>query len=75
MKRILGFVLALVLLAGLSVPAAAQEPLKLTMYFPVNVGGSAAQLISSPMMALAKASAASVIGPSPPALPLVQVAG
>ena len=47
MKRILGLVLALVLLAGLSVPAAAQEPLTLTMYFPVNVGGSAAQLISS----------------------------
>lgn len=47
MKRILGLVLALVLLAGLSVPAAAQEPLTLTMYFPVNVGGSAAQLIGS----------------------------
>lgn len=46
MKRFLGIALSLaMLLAALCVPAMADDPLQLTMYFPVNVGGSAAALI------------------------------
>ncbi len=46
MKRFLGIALSLVMLLSLlAVPALAEEPLQLTMYFPVNVGGSAAALI------------------------------
>lgn len=46
MKRFLSSILALVILLGMaSIPAFAEEPLQLTMYFPVNVGGSAAALI------------------------------
>ena len=46
MKRFLGIALTLMLaLTAMAFPALAEEPLQLTMYFPVNVGGSAAQLI------------------------------
>ncbi len=48
MKRILGTVLVLaMLLSMLAVPALADEPLELTMFFPVNVGGAVAQLIDN----------------------------
>ncbi len=48
MKRILSMILALALLLSLvSVSALADDPLELTMFFPVNVGGSAAQLIDN----------------------------
>ena len=43
MKKILALVLAAVMVCGLA--AALAEPLELTMYFPVNVGGAVAQLI------------------------------
>ena len=46
MKKFLGIVLALALLLScMALPALAEEPLQLTMYFPVNVGGDAAKLI------------------------------
>jgi len=46
MKRILGTILVLAMLLSLTaIPALADEPLELTMFFPVNVGGSVAQLI------------------------------
>lgn len=46
MKRFLGFILALVLLCSMvTIPALADDVLELTMFFPVNVGGTAAQLI------------------------------
>ena len=46
MKKLLGFVLVLMMLVSSAVlPALAEEPLQLTMYFPVNVGGDAAKLI------------------------------
>ena len=48
MKRILGTVLVLaMLLSMLAVPALADEPLELTMFFPVNVGGAVAQIIDN----------------------------
>ncbi|MBR1408310.1 MAG: ABC transporter substrate-binding protein [Clostridia bacterium] len=43
MKKILALVLAAMMICGLA--AALAEPLELTMYFPVNVGGAVAQLI------------------------------
>ena len=46
MKKFLGIVLALALLLScMALPALAEVPLQLTMYFPVNVGGDAAKLI------------------------------
>ena len=45
MKKLVGTLLALVMVLGLMTAAA--EPLELTMYFPVNVGGSAAALIDA----------------------------
>ena len=45
MKKLVGTLLALVMV--LSLTAAIAEPLNLTMYFPVNVGGSAAALIDA----------------------------
>ena len=46
MKKLLAFVLVLMMLVSSAVlPALAEEPLQLTMYFPVNVGGDAAKLI------------------------------
>ena len=46
MKKILATTLVLsILLSLLAVPALAADPLELTMFFPVNVGGSVAQLI------------------------------
>ena len=45
MKKLLTLALALVLC--LTAFAAVAEPLELTMYFPVNVGGSAALLIDN----------------------------
>lgn len=46
MKRLICFTLVLAIMLSLvSISALADEPLKLTMYFPVNVGGSAAALI------------------------------
>ena len=45
MKKLLTLALALVLC--LTALCAVAEPLELTMYFPVNVGGSAAQLIDN----------------------------
>lgn len=46
MKKFLGIVLVLALLLScMALPALAEEPLQLTMYFPVNVGGDAAKLI------------------------------
>lgn len=48
MKKLLAFVLVLVLMTLVSstvLSALAEEPLQLTMYFPVNVGGDAAKLI------------------------------
>lgn len=46
MKRFLGFILALALLCSMvTIPALADDVLELTMFFPVNVGGTAAQLI------------------------------
>ena len=48
MKRILGTILVLaMLLSLLAVPALAEDPIELTMFFPVNVGGSVAQLIDN----------------------------
>ena len=48
MKRVLGAILVLAMLLSLTVlPALADDPLELTMFFPVNVGGSAAQLIDN----------------------------
>ena len=46
MKKLLAFVLVLMTLVSSTVLSAlAEEPLQLTMYFPVNVGGDAAKLI------------------------------
>ena len=46
MKKILSTILVLsMLLSLLAMPALAADPLELTMFFPVNVGGSVAQLI------------------------------
>ena len=46
MKKLLAFVLVLMTLVSSTVLfALAEEPLQLTMYFPVNVGGDAAKLI------------------------------
>ena len=45
MKKLLTLALALVLC--LTALCAVAEPLELTMYFPVNVGGSAAQLMTT----------------------------
>ena len=46
MKKLLAFVLVLMSLVSSTVLSAlAEEPLQLTMYFPVNVGGDAAKLI------------------------------
>lgn len=46
MRRLLSCILAIAIMLGVvGVPALAEEPLKLTMYFPVNIGGSAAALI------------------------------
>ena len=48
MKRVLGAILVLAMLLSLTVlPALADDPLELTMFFPVNVGGSPAQLIDN----------------------------
>ena len=50
MKKLLSIILTVALLAGMTViPAMAQSasPLELTMYFPVNVGGSVAQLVEN----------------------------
>ena len=43
MKKILALALAAIMICGLA--SALAEPLNLTMYFPVNVGGAVAQLI------------------------------
>lgn len=46
MKKLLAFVLVLMtLVSSTALFALAEEPLQLTMYFPVNVGGDAAKLI------------------------------
>lgn len=46
MKKLLAFALVLMTLVSFTtLPALAEEPLQLTMYFPVNVGGDAAKLI------------------------------
>lgn len=46
MKKLLAFVLVLMtLVSSTALSALAEEPLQLTMYFPVNVGGDAAKLI------------------------------
>lgn len=45
MKKLLAFFLTLTVAMGLIALPALAEPLQLTMYFPVNVGGSAAQLV------------------------------
>lgn len=45
MKKLLAFFLTLTVVMGLIALPALAEPLNLTMYFPVNVGGSAAQLV------------------------------
>ncbi len=45
MKKILAIALSLAMLLSIALPALAEEPLQLTMYFPVNVGGDAAKLI------------------------------
>lgn len=45
MKKLVGTLLALVMV--LCLMTAVAEPLNLTMYFPVNVGGSAAALIDA----------------------------
>lgn len=47
MKKLLGFALVLAMLASLLAVPALADPLNLTMYFPVNVGGSVAQLVDS----------------------------
>ncbi len=48
MKKLISMVLMLAMLLSLAaMPALADEPLKLTMFFPVNVGGSVAQLIEN----------------------------
>lgn len=46
MKKFLGIALSLMMLLSMvTLPALAEEPIQLTMYFPVNVGGDAANLI------------------------------
>ncbi len=45
MKRILSAILCLAVLLSVGTALAGEAPLELTMYFPVNVGGSAAALI------------------------------
>lgn len=45
MKKFLAFFLTLTIALSMLVLSAMAEPLNLTMYFPVNVGGSAAQLV------------------------------
>ena len=47
MKKTLAFILTLVMLVSIAAVSAMAEPLKLTMYFPVNVGGNVANLIDS----------------------------
>lgn len=47
MKKTLAFILTLVMLVSIAAVSAMAEPLKLTMYFPVNVGGNVASLIDS----------------------------
>ena len=47
MKKTLAFILTLVMLVSIATVSAMAEPLKLTMYFPVNVGGNVANLIDS----------------------------
>lgn len=47
MKKLAGIILVLVMLLTVGAPALAASPLELTMYFPVNVGGSAAKLIDT----------------------------
>ena len=47
MKRYVGLVICLVLLLGMAALPVQAENLALTMYFPVNVGGSAAALIEN----------------------------
>ena len=48
MKKLISIVLMLAMLLSLAaMPALADEPLQLTMFFPVNVGGSIAQLIEN----------------------------
>lgn len=47
MKKTLAFILTLVMLVSIAAVSAMAEPMKLTMYFPVNVGGNVANLIDS----------------------------
>lgn len=47
MKKTLAFLLTLVMLMSFAAVSAVAEPLNLTMYFPVNVGGDVAKLIDS----------------------------
>ncbi len=47
MKKTLAFILTLVMMVSIAAVSAMAEPLKLTMYFPVNVGGNVANLIDS----------------------------